>query len=104
MAVIVLTGGNNLRWRLETSDQFIMKCKMIVDNFILLKNAYLVLISLLPSPVSYNYSHNLFEECNSRLMNLSLLYPCVSYMNITDPFMKNQNIDITKFHDKIHLN
>ena len=68
-------------------------------------NIKIVLVSLLPSPKTDNYSKNVFKKANKQLMDLANRWEFASFLNISRHFTNCGKLQMSKFKaDKIHLN
>ena len=102
---LIILGGNNLRWHEESVETYMAKCDSLVKKFENIPNAYLVFVSLIPSPKSHHVCEKVFLEVNTKLLSLVSGYQkFASFLNLNDIFLPNGRINYTLFSDdKIHL-
>ena len=103
---VLLLGGNNLRYGLESVDDFIEKCLHLCESLSKLENVQFTLCSLIPSPATNVISGPIFKQTDKKLKFLAQSFPCsVSFLDLSEVFLlKNGDIDMKMFsHDEIHL-
>ena len=101
-------GSNNLRWCQEDGHYFLKCVKMVVDKMINTPHAHLILVSVIPSPVSNDEDKYLFKKVDLEMKKYANESGGkVTFLNLNTKFITSNQINLEYYNleerETLHL-
>ena len=100
-------GENNIRWIYEGEEpKFVVKMfSKIVKILRKFRHCKIVIASMIPSPVSHQTCHEIFQYVNKKLRKMCQKYSHTSFLDLDNIFLRKEKVKMSYFKkDLIHFN